>query len=43
MPIAGDVRFADDVRIFLPELVNLYGCTMAAKQPLAPLSKFSAT
>ena len=26
MPIAADVRLADDVRIPHPELVNLYGC-----------------
>lgn len=28
MPIASDVRLGKDVRIFQPELVNLYGCTV---------------
>ncbi|MDP9370995.1 MAG: N-acetyltransferase, partial [Chloroflexota bacterium] len=26
MPIAPDVRLAADVKIFQPDLVNLYGC-----------------
>ena len=29
MPIASDVRLGKDVRIIQPELVNLYGCTIA--------------
>src|SRR3977135_4023373 len=29
MPIASDVRLGKDVRIFQPELVNLYGCSIA--------------
>ena len=29
MPIGADVRLGKDVRIFQPELVNLYGCTIA--------------
>jgi UDP-2-acetamido-3-amino-2,3-dideoxy-glucuronate N-acetyltransferase len=29
MPIASDVTLGKDVRIFQPELVNLYGCTIA--------------
>jgi acetyltransferase-like isoleucine patch superfamily enzyme len=28
MPISKDVRLAEGVRIFQPELVNLYGCTI---------------
>lgn len=28
MPVAHDVRLADGVKIFHPELVNLYGCTI---------------
>src|SRR5262245_31917611 len=28
MPIAKDVKLAEGVRIFQPELVNLYGCTV---------------
>lgn len=31
MPIASDVLLGRDVRIFQPELVNLYGCTIAAE------------
>ena len=29
MPIAADVSLGKDVKIFQPELVNLYGCTIA--------------
>jgi acetyltransferase-like isoleucine patch superfamily enzyme len=29
MPIASDVRLGKEVRIFQPELVNLYGCSIA--------------
>jgi UDP-2-acetamido-3-amino-2,3-dideoxy-glucuronate N-acetyltransferase len=36
MPIASDVRLADDVRIFLPELVNLYGCTIGRETTIGP-------
>ncbi len=28
MPIAADVKLGTDVKIFQPELVNLYGCTI---------------
>ena len=31
MPIASDVSLGKDVRIHQPELVNLYGCTIAAE------------
>src|ERR1700684_4392506 len=31
MPIANDVVFGRDVRIFLPDLVNLYGCSIGGK------------
>ena len=31
MPIADDVTLGTDVRIHHPELVNLYGCTIAAE------------
>ena len=31
MPIAQDVRLADGVKIFQPELVNLYGCVIGAE------------
>lgn len=30
MPISKDVKIADGVRIFQPDLVNLYGCTIGA-------------
>jgi UDP-2-acetamido-3-amino-2,3-dideoxy-glucuronate N-acetyltransferase len=36
MPIANDVRLADDVRIFLPELVNLYGCAIGRETTIGP-------
>ena len=31
MPIASDVFLGDGVRIFQPDLVNLYGCTIGAE------------
>jgi UDP-2-acetamido-3-amino-2,3-dideoxy-glucuronate N-acetyltransferase len=31
MPIADDVKLGKDVKIFQPELVNLYGCTIGAE------------
>jgi acetyltransferase-like isoleucine patch superfamily enzyme len=31
MPIAPDVSLAKDVKIFQPDLVNLYGCTIGAE------------
>ena len=31
MPIAADVSLGKDVKIFQPELVNLYGCSIAAE------------
>lgn len=31
MPIAADVIIADGVRIFQPDLVNLYGCSIGAE------------
>lgn len=31
MPIAADVIIGDGVRIFQPDLVNLYGCTIGAE------------
>jgi len=31
MPIAGDVKLGPGVRIFQPDLVNLYGCSVGAE------------
>src|SRR5678816_4426743 len=31
MPIAADVRLGKDVRIFRPDLVNLYGCSIGSE------------
>jgi UDP-2-acetamido-3-amino-2,3-dideoxy-glucuronate N-acetyltransferase len=31
MPIGSDVSLGNDVKIFQPELVNLYGCSIAAE------------
>jgi UDP-2-acetamido-3-amino-2,3-dideoxy-glucuronate N-acetyltransferase len=36
MPIADNVHLADDVRIFLPHLVNLYGCTIGSETTIGP-------
>jgi acetyltransferase-like isoleucine patch superfamily enzyme len=36
MPIADNVRLANDVRIAYPELVNLYGCTIGEGTRIAP-------
>ena len=30
MPVAADVRLGEGVKIFQPELVNLYGCTLGS-------------
>jgi acetyltransferase-like isoleucine patch superfamily enzyme len=34
MPIADDVVLGNDVRIFQPDLVNLYGCTIGAESKI---------
>ena len=31
MPVAADVRLGEGVKIFQPELVNLYGCTVGSE------------
>src|SRR6195256_5926640 len=31
MPVAADVRLGEGVRIFQPDLVNLYGCTIGSE------------
>lgn len=36
MPIAADVKLADGVRIFQPDLVNLYGCSIGADTKIGP-------
>src|SRR6185295_11805398 len=36
MPIAADVTLGRDVRIFQPELVNLYGCSIGAESTIGP-------
>jgi UDP-2-acetamido-3-amino-2,3-dideoxy-glucuronate N-acetyltransferase len=36
MPIADNVHLADNARIFLPELVNLYGCTIGNQTTIGP-------
>jgi UDP-2-acetamido-3-amino-2,3-dideoxy-glucuronate N-acetyltransferase len=36
MPIASNVQLGDGVKIFQPELVNLYGCTIGAETRIAP-------
>lgn len=36
MPIAQDVSLGADVRIFWPQLVNLYGCTIGDETQIGP-------
>ncbi len=36
MPVAANVVKADDVRIFQPDLVNLYGCTLGSETTVGP-------
>jgi acetyltransferase-like isoleucine patch superfamily enzyme len=36
MPVSEDVRLAERVRIFHPELVNLYGCTIGRETTIGP-------
>jgi acetyltransferase-like isoleucine patch superfamily enzyme len=36
MPIAADVHLAEDARVFYPELVNLYGCTIGSASTVGP-------
>lgn len=36
MPISKDVSLGEGVRIFQPELVNLYGCTIGAETKIGP-------
>jgi UDP-2-acetamido-3-amino-2,3-dideoxy-glucuronate N-acetyltransferase len=36
MPISDDVRLADGVQVFLPDLVNLYGCTIGRQTTIGP-------
>ena len=36
MPIANDTRLGPNVRIFYPELVNLYGCVIGAETRIGP-------
>lgn len=36
MPVAPDVRLGEGVKIFHPELVNLYGCTIGGETTIGP-------
>ncbi len=36
MPVKEDVVLGEGVRIFLPDLVNLYGCTLGAQSTVGP-------
>lgn len=36
MPVSEDVRLAERVQIFHPELVNLYGCTIGRETTIGP-------
>lgn len=36
MPIAGDVKLGHNVKIFHPDLVNLYGCMIGEETIIGP-------
>jgi acetyltransferase-like isoleucine patch superfamily enzyme len=36
MPIASDVRLGNNVQVFYPDLVNLYGCTIGEETTIGP-------
>jgi acetyltransferase-like isoleucine patch superfamily enzyme len=36
VPIADDVQFGDGVKIFHPDLINLYGCSIAEETIIGP-------
>lgn len=42
MPIADSVQLGDNVRIFQPEQVNLYGCTIGADTSIGPFVEIQA-
>jgi hypothetical protein len=42
MPIKNDVRLGKDVRIFHPDLVNLYGCTVGGRSPVGTFVEIQA-
>jgi len=42
MPIAKDVKLGQDVRIFHPDLVNLYGCTVGDETRLGTFVEIQA-
>lgn len=39
MPIAADVRLGQGTRIFHPELVNLYGCSVGDESTIGPFTE----
>jgi UDP-2-acetamido-3-amino-2,3-dideoxy-glucuronate N-acetyltransferase len=42
MPIATDVNLGPEVRIFHPDLVNLYGCTIGAETKIGPFTEIQS-
>lgn len=42
MPIADSVQLGEGVRIFQPDLVNLYGCTIGAETTIGPFVEIQA-
>lgn len=42
MPIADSVQLGEGVRIFQPDLVNLYGCTIGAGTTIGPFVEIQA-
>lgn len=39
MPIAADVKLGRNTRIIIPELVNLYGCTVGDESTIGPFTE----
>lgn len=42
MPIADNVKLGRDIKIFQPELVNLYGCTIGDETRIGPFVEIQA-
>ena len=42
MPVKHDVELGEGVRIFLPELVNLYGCSLGDETTVGPFVEIQA-
>lgn len=43
MPIADNVKLGENVRVFQPDLVNMYGCTIGDNTSIGPFVEIQAT